>query len=265
MGMARTWTKPLQRAAAALSVVGLGACMSPAEPPGTAQPADARRGELAARPRPAASAQAIAASGLSEIATTGEAALLYVPPSYAPNRPAPLVVMLHGAGGTPRHSIDLAQAEADRLGLVLLAPGSQAPTWDIIAARRYGPDVRAIDEALTQVFVRYAIDGRRVAIGGFSDGASYALSLGLANGDLFRDVVAFSPGFMAPARRQGSPRIFISHGVQDRVLPIERCSRRLAPQLGSEGYDVRYREFPGGHIVPAELAREAFAALAAGT
>ena len=33
---------------------------------------------------------------------------------------------------------------------------------------------------------------------GFSDGASYALSLGAANGDLFTHIAAFSPGFMRP-------------------------------------------------------------------
>ena len=58
-------------------------------------------------------------------------------------------------------------------------------------------------------------------------GASYALSVGLTNGDLFSDILAFSPGFMAPAVRHGAPNIFISHGTQDTVLPIDRCSRRI--------------------------------------
>jgi phospholipase/carboxylesterase len=35
-----------------------------------------------------------------------------------------------------------------------------------------------------------------VALGGFSDGASYALSLDLTNGDLFASLIAFSPGFI---------------------------------------------------------------------
>jgi phospholipase/carboxylesterase len=90
-------------------------------------------------------------------------------------------------------------------------------------------------------------------VSGFSDGASYALSLGLANGELFGDVLAFSPGFMAPAALAGKPRIFMSHGVDDRVLPIDRCSRRIAPQLRAHGYDVDYREFPGPHVVPPEM------------
>lgn len=41
-----------------------------------------------------------------------------------------------------------------------------------------------------------AIDPAHVAIGGFSDGASCALSLGLVNGDLFTHVMAFSPGLV---------------------------------------------------------------------
>lgn len=76
------------------------------------------------------------------------------------------------------------------------------------------------DEALAHTFEHYTVDPSRVAIGGFSDGASYALSLGLGNGDLFRHIIAFSPGFAVPPRQLGSPRIFMSHGTKDRVLPI---------------------------------------------
>ena len=103
-----------------------------------------------------------------------------------------------------------------------------------------------------------AVDPARIGIGGFSDGASYALSLGVANGDLFTHVLAFSPGFIAPAVRRGKPRIFISHGTRDEVLPIDRTSRTIVPDLERRGYDVRYREFNGPHTVPADLAREAF-------
>jgi predicted esterase len=102
-----------------------------------------------------------------------------------------------------------------------------------------------------------AVDARRLAITGFSDGASYALSLGLTNGDLFTRVIAFSPGFMTPAQRRGKPSLFVSHGTRDGVLPIERSSRRIVPQLERAGYEVRYREFEGGHVVPPGIGREA--------
>lgn len=62
----------------------------------------------------------------------------------------------------------------------------------------FGPDVDYINKSLEYVFSRYLIDPRRLGLAGFSDGASYALSLGLPNGDLFSHIVAFSPGFMRP-------------------------------------------------------------------
>lgn len=101
------------------------------------------------------------------------------------------------------------------------------------------------------------MDPGRIAIGGFSDGASSALSLGLANGDLFSALLAFSPGFMAPPGQVGKPRVYVSHGTGDRVLPIDRCSRRLVPVLQQAGYEVRYDEFDGPHTVPPGIARAA--------
>ncbi|XXT16614.1 PHB depolymerase family esterase [Sorangium sp. So ce429] len=183
--------------------------------------------------------------------------LLYVPPGYRADRPAPLVVLLHGAGGSAHHGIALLKELADGAGLLLLAPESRHATWDIIADDAYGPDVAFLDRALLQLFRSAAVDPARLAIGGFSDGASYALSLGLTNGDLFTHVIAFSPGFMAPAEQRGRPRIFISHGTQDQVLRIDPCSRRLAPLIQRAGYDLRYQEFEGPHTVPAEMARDA--------
>jgi phospholipase/carboxylesterase len=123
-------------------------------------------------------------------------------------------------------------------------------TWDLIAGG-LGRDVAVLDAALAAVSERTAVS--RTVVGGFSDGASYALSLGLANGDLFDAVLAFSPGFVAPPGRQGSPRIWISHGTHDRVLPVDRCGRRVARDLSAAGYEVTYEEFDGGHVVTPEL------------
>jgi len=182
---------------------------------------------------------------------------LYVPAGYRTERLAPLVLLLHGAGGHARLGLDLLRTLADATAVILLAPASRERTWDLLVGRRYGTDATMIDRALEQTFSRYAVDPGRVAIGGFSDGASYALSLGLTNGDLFTHVLAFSPGFMAPAARRGSPRVFVSHGTRDGVLPIERCSRKVVPQLKRADFEVRYREFDGGHTIPPEIALEA--------
>jgi predicted esterase len=168
------------------------------------------------------------------------------------------VILLHGAGEDARDGLALLRGQADGAGLILLAPASREPTWDVIVrGGHYGPDVAAIDQALEQTFSHYTVDPARVAVGGYSDGASYALSLGIPNGDLFTHILAFSPGFMAPAGQRGSPRIFVSHGTHDEWLPIDRCSRRIVPQLERAGYEVHYREFEGDHVVPTEIGREA--------
>lgn len=214
--------------------------------------------EIQARP-PAAAPAAGAPTG--DLVLAG--VQVHVPASYRADRPAGIVVMLHGAGGAPRQSLALMRHHAASANLLIVAPKSDDVTWDVIAGG-FGPDVAAIDRALAAVFDRYAIDPARVAIGGFSDGASYALTVGLANGALFRAIIAFSPGFERAPRRQGHPRIFISHGTADRVLPIARTSHRLVPALQRASYPVEYLEFTGPHTVPPEVVRMALALLSDG-
>lgn len=214
------------------------------------------KARLAARPSPKAGE---AATGLARLHLTAgpRDALIYVPPGYEKERPSPFALMLHGAGGSARIRSNL-RALADASGTILLAPDSRGQTWDILQGR-YGPDVTFLDSALEWAFSRYRVDPTRVAIGGFSDGASYGLSVGLANGDLFTHIIAFSPGFMLPPVIVGKPQIFVSHGTRDEILDIDSCSRRFVPELERAGYRVRYREFDGPHTVPADILSAALA------
>ena len=183
-------------------------------------------------------------------------ALLYVPATYRSEQPAPFILSLHGAGGNEEGGLYPLRDLADGAGVVLLSPASRGRTWDVILGES-GPDIAFLDLALGAAFARVAVDPARLAVAGFSDGASYALSIGLTNGDLFLRVMAFSPGFMAPLGQRGTPRIFVSHGTRDTVLPIDHTSRQVVPQLERAGYDVRYVEFEGPHSVPPEIARDA--------
>ncbi len=210
-------------------------------------------GRIAARPgTPSGTVQ----PGLQRLQLAGTEALLYVPCGYRADTPAPLVLALHGAGGNAQYGLDPLHGFVDDLGVVLLALKSAGRTWDVILGG-FGADVRAIDGALAHVFGRVAVDPERIVASGFSDGASYALSLGITNGDLFRRIVAFSPGFMAPGAPHGRPHVFVSHGTGDSVLPIGVCSRRLVPRLQGARYPVEYREFDGGHTIPRQIALEA--------
>lgn len=198
-----------------------------------------------------------AAAGLHPLGLRADRdTLLYIPEAASKFEKAPLVVSLHGATRDAQSGIDRFKSLADQHGFLLLAPASEDGTWDAIGGS-YGPDPAFISRSLAKTFEMRAIDPARIAMAGFSDGASYSLSIGLANGDLFRAVFGFSPGFIVPGERIGKPPVFISHGRQDNVLPIDQCSRVIVPQLKRLGYDVTYREFDGRHQLPPEIASDA--------
>jgi len=176
-------------------------------------------------------------------------------PANVGSTPLPLLVLLHGAGGSAKQQLGRMGTFASDAGLVILAPDSRGQTWDGIRGD-FGPDVTFLNRALEAVFDLVAVDAARVTIGGFSDGASYALSLGLINGNLFRRVLAFSPGFIVNGVPQGKPRVFMSHGKRDTILPIDQCSRVIAERLRREAHYVTYREFDGGHEIPPAIAEE---------
>jgi phospholipase/carboxylesterase len=182
---------------------------------------------------------------------------VYVPKTYDARTPLPLLVMLHGAGNTSL-SVQYALPLADDLGVIVLAPDSRDErTWDGVL-RSWGPDVEFISAALQQTMARFRVDRGRLGVGGFSDGASYALSFGISYGDEFRSVIAMSPGVMQPIAARGKPRIFISHGTSDPIMPIDDTSRRFVPRLKTLGYDVTYREYEGRHAPSPPIVREAF-------
>ncbi|VVE61750.1 esterase [Pandoraea captiosa] len=184
------------------------------------------------------------ALGLSETRD----AVLYVPADLPTDRPVPLFVMFHGAGGYPEKVLPFIESHADRHKFLVLAPHSTFPTWDIVIGGN-GPDLERLQAALRQVSASYAIDPQRVAFAGFSDGASYALSIGVTNGDIASHVIAFSGGFMSIFVQEGQPQIFIAHGRIDEQLPIATSGRQNANKLKAAGYDVRYVEFDGLHII----------------
>src|SRR5215213_7282135 len=76
---------------------------------------DFSNGRVTARPRQVKTA---APKGLQELKLEGgRDGFIYVPAAYSQERPAPLVLMLHGAGGNARHSVPLLQDFADKAGV----------------------------------------------------------------------------------------------------------------------------------------------------
>jgi len=189
--------------------------------------------------------------------TNGREGLLYVPEGYRAETPATLIVALHGGSGQAQRGMDVLAPLAQEYGAIVFAPQALGQTWDFLVGG-YGPDVAAIDVAIAQIDARYALDPARRVLGGFSDGASYALSVGLANGDVFTHIIAFSCGFADPWGLVGEPRIFMTHGTEDAVLQIDESSRRVVKILRDIGYTIDYVEFEGPHSVPEPILRAAY-------
>lgn len=188
---------------------------------------------------------------------SGRDGQFFIPAAAKSGKKLPLMVFLHGATFDSNESIEAMQSQAESAGFLLLAPDSRGRTWD--AARGdFGVDIEFIDRAMQIAFRQCPVDASRISIAGFSDGASYALSVGMANGDLFTRVIAFSPGFIVPSTVPvGKPPIFIAHGTRDRILPIDQTSRRIVPQLQVDGYNVNYQEFDGPHAISREMVEKA--------
>lgn len=209
------------------------------------------------------SATQTTAPGISPIwFDTDRLTYLRVPPSYRRGHPLPLAIALHGGGQRGDFWMSGYGALTDAAGIVLIAPESATLSWDAIETNRFSRDMLMLNAVIAETFDRVDIDASRIALIGFSDGASYALSLGLSNGDNIRRVVAHSPGTYIDVPRHGSPDFFVSHGTNDGVFFIEDTSEVIVPLLRGYGDTVSYVEFNGAHEIPPAIASQAVSWLA---
>ncbi len=226
----------------------------------------------AAQPAPPLEANAAAPHG--RLFALPDETVAYVPASAGP-RP-PLLVLLHGAGRTRMWMIDHFEAQADKRGIVLLAPTSYGPTWDVISiameppspgsvlaerlGHRYGGsrDSKRVEAAIGNLAKIVPVDLAHTVLAGFSDGATFALAMGMARSHTFSAVIAWSPGIpietSQPARGR---RVFVSHGRRDQTLSFDADCNEIVPLLQAEGAMVSFMPFDGVHEVP-EAAKDAF-------
>lgn len=209
-------------------------------------------GRLSARPKGGVN---VSKSGQIKLGLDSERDAILQLPDGDKSKALPLLVMLHGAGQDADDMFWYLGSSFQEPGVAVLAPNSRDYTWDAVHGG-FGEDTEFLNQALARTFETVTIDPMRLTVGGFSDGATYALSLGLINGDLFPQVVAFSPGFVVDGMPNGKPKFFVSHGTRDHILPIDSCGRRIVASLKQRGYEVTFREFNGDHEIPDDVARE---------
>ena len=170
--------------------------------------------------------------------------MFYVPRSYHPNEPLPLLILLHGGGHHASDWFGSYSRRADKGRFIVVAPDSFGRTWG--STGDYGPDISRINGALAVVFSRYAIDPSRIIVGGFR--RRFRASFGLSAVTI-RGVIAFSPGYLNARQGRGHPAS-LSRMIAG-YMPIE--GSRSYRALRNTGYTVVYRNLVAVMEVPSPL------------
>ena len=207
---------------------------------------------LTARPRDVALSLAV---GVTRTTHAGTGIVAYLPSSALGRARVPVALFLHGALRSVEAFVEAFQPLLEEAGVLLVAPYAAQGTWDALRGR-FGPDVLGLNNALDWTFANVPADPERLALSGFSDGATYTLAIGRANGTLFSRLVAYAPGGLLDVTPAGRPAIVVSHGLEDSVLPYANTRDVVVPQLRALGYEVDFRSFAGDHAVPLSVARE---------
>ena len=178
----------------------------------------------------------------------------------------PVLLLLHGTGGTEHDLLPLARRLAPGAGH--LAPRGPVQEHGMNRwFRRFGEGVFDVDDVVRRAgelaaFVgwardHYGIGGRPLVAVGFSNGANIGLATALLHPDAVRNAVAFSgmyplEGRTIEADLSGSS-VALFNGESDAMAPIESVVR-LGSILESRGAEVSRNVRQGGHgIHPTEV------------
>jgi poly(3-hydroxybutyrate) depolymerase len=187
---------------------------------------------------------------------------LYLPSSYGPGRPFPILYCFdpRARGQEP---VERFRAAAERYGWIVV--GSNA-------SRNGIPVTDIVSRLWDDTHRRFAIDERRVYTAGFSGGARVASGIALSSRGLVAGVMAFGAGLPSGARverNKDMPIAFFAGAGRDDFNLLEL--RQLAVELDAASIPNRLEVWDGGHEwAPPELCTLAvewleLAAMRAGT
>ncbi len=167
--------------------------------------------------------------------------LLYVPKSYAPARPTPLVISMHPAMSWPASQMSVSHWNdvADEDGILVVYPagtGNGPRTWFMEGRQRPSrmPDVLFLSELIDALETSYNIDPARIYADGLSNGGGMAFALSCALPGRIAAVgmvsAARSLGWSGCSDRRPVP-VIAFHGTADPVVPYEGGHTPVAPDV----------------------------------
>jgi dienelactone hydrolase len=186
---------------------------------------------------------------------------LYVPSTYNASKTYPLVVLLHGLGGTEDSFFDgydrQVPALAERHGYIVAAPlgyrvdgfygwGVGTPPADPSARRQQELSEQDVMRVLQIVRQQYRVDETRIYLGGHSMGAIGTWRLAPKTPEVWAAIAMFA-GSGAPATLERIKNVpeFVVHGDADATVNVQG-SRAMVAKAKELGIEVNYIEVPGG-------------------
>lgn len=148
---------------------------------------------------------------------------VHLPPGHDATRAAPVVMVFHGGLGTGRYIQKQSRmdAVADRNGFIAVYPDGLHRTWNAGACcedamRRNIDDVKFVDDLLSALKARLAVDARRVYATGFSNGSMLVHRLACELPQRFAAIAPVSGVIMVPEcpGREGVS-VMVFHGTAD--------------------------------------------------
>jgi predicted esterase len=181
-------------------------------------------------------------------------AVLLTPEEIDPELRYPLITVFHGAGRQDEMLVKACRDEPEKRQAFFLVPRSVEPTWDLIAGTGE-TDLEFLEYAWDLIYRRYPVDEKRQALLGYSDGASYALSMALSNPGFFDAALCWAAGFVVVDRSalddQGrKPRLYLEYGTHDPLFPFEQIALPMRENLLAAGYEVEFSVDEGGRHWP---------------
>jgi polyhydroxybutyrate depolymerase len=154
--------------------------------------------------------------------------LLYVPRSYDPSRPAPLVISMHGAGlwGAAQRETSQWNDLADNQGFIVVYPsgigGKGVRIWRAEPGPDLMKDVRFISELIDTLEVHYNVDATRIYANGLSNGGGMSFALSCTLSDRIAAVGMVAAAQTLPWSWCTDPRpvpMIAFHGTADPDVP----------------------------------------------
>ncbi|MCI0997831.1 extracellular catalytic domain type 1 short-chain-length polyhydroxyalkanoate depolymerase [Pseudomonas corrugata] len=145
------------------------------------------------------------------------------------NGPAPLVIVLHGGGGSPETMIPRWEQQAQTAGLVVAAPkgigrNDRMGTWNASgccgeAVSKGVDDVGFVAAVIDDVSKQMQIDRRRIYVAGFSNGGMLTHRVAIALGDRIAAAAVVSGALFGNESTARTPvPMLVIHGEQDPVV-----------------------------------------------